>query len=300
MTDPTPDLARPPGTALVTGANTGIGRIVALRLAAAGWRLLLAGRSAARTQATLDEIARLPGASPARFLELDLGDLGSVAGCAAAALSAAPRLELLIANAGVAGTRGLCASGFELAFGVNHVGHFALCLALWPALAAAPGARLVVVASRAHRRLGRWTLDDVRRPTASLTGIPEYARSKLANILFAAEFARRARPHGVLAYSLHPGVLDTEIWRAMPGWLRALNKLRLGPAEDGATTTLHCALRASAGESGLYFAESRVEEPTATARDPALAADLWTRSLAWTGVADIPPPLSAGSAARSP
>lgn len=311
MTEPTPDPARAPGTALVTGANTGIGRLVALRLAEAGWRLLLAGRSAARTQATLDDIARLPGAPPPRFLELDLGDLGSVAGCAAAALEAAPRLDLLVANAGVAGARGLSASGFELAFGVNHVGHFALCLALWPALAAVPGARLVVVASRAHRRLARWTLDDVRRPTSSWTGIPEYARSKAANILFAAEFARRARPHGVLAYALHPGVLDTEIWRAMPGWLRALNRLRLGPAEDGAATTLHCALHAAPEQTGLYFAGARVEEPTATARDPALAADLWTRSLAWTGVADIPPPrqrpgapgaapLSAGSAARSP
>jgi NAD(P)-dependent dehydrogenase (short-subunit alcohol dehydrogenase family) len=167
-------------------------------------------------------------------------------------------------------------------------------------LAAAPDGRLVVVASRAHRRLARWTLDDVRRPTSSWTGIPEYARSKLANILFAAEFARRARPHGVLAYALHPGVLDTEIWRTMPGWLRALTRLRLRPAEDGAATTLHCALYATPGQTGLYFSDARVEEPTAMARDPRLAAELWNRSLDWTGVADIVPPSMAASGARSP
>lgn len=195
-------------------------------------------------------------------------------------------LHLLINNAGVAGTRGLTASGFEHAFGVNHIGHFALTPFLWPALRKAGHARVVNVASRAHLWAGRWDWDQLRQPTRSWTDAPEHARSKLANVLFSAELARRARHTGVSSFALHPGVVSTDIWRRLPAPLRMLNRLRLIDARAGAQTTLHCALHASPQQSGLYFAACGVAEAGKLAGDPAMARELWTRSLRWLAMTD--------------
>jgi NAD(P)-dependent dehydrogenase (short-subunit alcohol dehydrogenase family)/pimeloyl-ACP methyl ester carboxylesterase len=273
-------------TALVTGANSGIGRETALALAAQGWHLVLAGRSWPRTQPVLDAIAALPGAPSARFLPLALDDLVSVRQASEAFLALGSPLDLLINNAGVAGTRGLTASGFEHAFGVNHIGHFALTLMLWPALRAAGHARVINVASRAHRWAGRWDWDQLRQPTRSWSGAPEYARSKLANVLFSAELARRARHTGISSFAVHPGVVHTDIWRRLPGPLRTLNRLRLIDARAGAQTSLHCALRASPQQSGLYFADCAPARTSKLGDDPVMARELWARSLRWLAMAD--------------
>jgi retinol dehydrogenase-12 len=275
--------------ALITGASSGIGRETALDLASRGWVLVLAGRSHARIRPVLDAIAALPHAAPARFLDLELDDLQSVRVAAAHFLELGWPLDLLVNNAGVAGERGLTRSGFEYAFGVNHIGHFALTLHLWPALRAAGQARVVTVASRAHRWVWHWNWEKLRQPTRSWTGVGEYARSKLANVLFSVELARRAKGSGVSSYSLHPGVVDTEIWRRLPRPLRALNRLRLVDARTGARTTLHCALHASPRESGRYFADCRAAEVDPLADDPQLARALWERSLDWTGLDDVLP-----------
>jgi NAD(P)-dependent dehydrogenase (short-subunit alcohol dehydrogenase family)/pimeloyl-ACP methyl ester carboxylesterase len=275
--------------ALITGASSGIGRETALELARRGWVLVLAGRSQARVSPVLDAIATLPHAPPPRFLPLELDDLQSVRVAAAHFLELGWPLDLLVNNAGVAGERGLTRSGFEYAFGVNHIGHFALTLHLWPALIAARQARVVTVASRAHRWVWHWNWERLRQPTRSWTGVEEYARSKLANVLFSVELARRAGGLGVSSYSLHPGVVDTEIWRRLPRPLRAFNRLRLIDARMGARTTLHCALHASARESGQYFADGRPAEADPLATDPQLARALWERSLEWTGLDDVLP-----------
>jgi retinol dehydrogenase-12 len=275
--------------ALITGASSGIGRETALDLASRGWLLVLAGRSQARIRPVLDDIAALPHAPPARFLDLELDDLQSVRVAAAHFLELGWPLHLLVNNAGVAGERGLTRSGFEYAFGVNHIGHFALTLHLWPALMAAGQARVVTVASRAHRWVWHWNWEKLRQPTRSWTGVGEYARSKLANVLFSVELARRAKGSGVCSFSLHPGVVDTEIWRRLPRPPRALNRLRLVDARTGARTTLHCALHASPRESGRYFADSRATEVDPLANDPQLARALWERSLEWTGLEDVLP-----------
>ncbi|RTL41926.1 MAG: SDR family oxidoreductase [Rhodocyclaceae bacterium] len=273
--------------ALVTGASTGIGRVTARQLALQGAHVYLACRSEARTRPVIEEIQRLTGRAAAEWLELDLADTRSIRACAARILSTGQPLHLLINNAGLAGARGLTRDGFEMAFGVNHLGHFLLTDLLLERLKASAPARIVTVASRAHRRAPAvidWNA--VQKPTRSLTGVREYAVSKLANVLFSAELARRLGGSGISTYALHPGVVDTEVWRAVPRPLRPLLKLRgLLTPEEGALTTLHCAVYAPASESGLYYAQSAVTTPADRARDFRLAAELWRRSEEW--VADI-------------
>ena len=268
--------------ALITGANVGIGRVTAIELAKAGYRVIIAGRSLARTQPILDDIQALPGSLPALFLPLDLSSMNSVRACAEAFAALQLPLHLLVNNAGVAGARGLTIDGFEMTFGVNHVGHFLLTQLLLPHLIAAAPARVVTVASRAHKRTSGINWEDVRRPTRSITGIREYANSKLANLLFSAELAKRLQGTQVSTYSLHPGVVDTEIWRALPTWARPLLRLRgLLTAEEGARTTLHCALHAPQTETGLYYADCHPTAPAALGQNAELARALWERSEAW-------------------
>jgi NAD(P)-dependent dehydrogenase (short-subunit alcohol dehydrogenase family) len=268
--------------ALITGANVGIGRVTAIELAKAGYRVVIAGRSLARTQPILDDIQALPGSLPALFLPLDLSSMNSVRACAEAFAALQLPLHLLVNNAGVAGARGLTIDGFEMTFGVNHVGHFLLTQLLLPHLIAAAPARVVTVASRAHKRTSGIDWEDVRRPTRSITGIREYANSKLANLLFSAELAKRLQGTQVSTYSLHPGVVDTEIWRALPTWARPLLRLRgLLTAEEGARTTLHCALHAPQTETGLYYADCHPTAPAALGQNAELARALWERSEAW-------------------
>lgn len=271
-------------TALITGANVGIGRATAMDLARKGYRLFLAGRSLERTQVVIDEITEITGRTDAAtFLHLDLSDLRSVKKCAETFLDFALPLHLLINNAGLAGAKGVSAQGFELAFGVNHLGHFLLTQLLRERLQSSAPARVVTVASRAHR-LARdgisWHL--LQSPTRSFTGTQEYAQSKLANILFSAQLSKKLMNTGVTTYSLHPGVVDTEVWREVPRFLRPVLKLRkmLTP-EQGAETALYCALRAPSQETGLYYDSCQIKKPTHHALDEEQAIQLWDRSLQW-------------------
>jgi len=268
--------------ALITGANVGIGRVTAIELAKAGYRVIIAGRSLARTQPILDAIQALPGNRPALFLPLDLSSLSAGRACAAEFAALNLPLHLLVNNAGVAGARGLTIDGFEMTFGVNHIGHFLLTQLMLPHLIASAPSRVVTVSSRAHKRTTGIGWEDIRRPTRSITGIREYANSKLANLLFSAELGKRLEGTQVSTYSLHPGVVDTEIWRALPNWARPLLRLRgLLTAEEGARTTLHCALHAPQSETGLYYADCQTTAPTPLGQDTELARALWERSEAW-------------------
>lgn len=270
--------------ALVTGANTGIGRVTAVELAKLGAQVFLACRSAERTQAVIDEIRAQPGAGSAEFLPLELGDFASIRHCAQTFLARGLPLHLLINNAGLAGARGATKGGFELAFGVNHLGHFLLTQLLLERVKASAPARIVTVASKAHYRARGFDWQALRQPTRTLTGLPEYGVSKLANVLFSAELGRRLAGSGVTTYSLHPGVVATDVWRSVPwpfGWLM---KLALISAEQGAQTTLHCATAASAAaETGLYYDKCRPKWPSRVAQDAALATSLWERSEEWVG-----------------
>jgi NAD(P)-dependent dehydrogenase (short-subunit alcohol dehydrogenase family) len=276
--------AQAPRVALITGANTGIGRVTARVLAQQGVHVFVACRSAQRTQALLEEIHAVAPAAKVEWLPLDLQDFKSIRACAQAFLSRGLPLHLLINNAGIAGARGITAQGFELAFGVNHLGHFLLTQLLLQRLQHSAPARIVTVASRAHHRVPGIAWQAVCQPTASVSGIAEYGVSKLANVLFSAELGRRLVGTGVTTYALHPGVVATDVWRALPWPLADLLKLFLVSPEKGAATTLYCANDAGVdAQSGLYYDACRTKTPSRAARDPALAAELWRRSEDWVG-----------------
>ena len=275
--------ARGGQVAIVTGANAGIGRVTAIELAKRGFHVFLACRSSEKTRPVLDTIASEAPRAKAEFLELDLGDLASVRGAAEQFLRRDLPLPLLVNNAGLGGHRGLSASGFELTFGVNHIGHFLFTNLLLDRIRQSDRARIVTVASRAHYRSRGIDFEAVRKTTRSATGMPEYDTSKLANVLFSAELGRRLAGSNVTTYSLHPGVVASDIWRRIPAPARWLIKLFMISSEEGAKTTLYCATSSEVGnETSLYYDTCRPKRPSALAQDERLAAELWRRSEDWT------------------
>ena len=269
-------------TFLITGANTGIGLATATGLAERGGRVFVACRSAEKGRAAVAGISAETGNDAVAFLPLDLSDLASVRACADEFLGRGEPLHVLINNAGVGGARGLTKDGFELTFGINHLGHFALTAALLDRLAASAPARVVTVSSDAHYQAPGIDFEAVRRPTASRTGLREYAVSKLGNVLFSQELARRAGERGITTYALHPGVVASDIWRRIPWPIRQLMKLRMLSTEQGAATSLYCATAPElAGVSGRFYEDCRERSPSAVAT-PDLAGALWEHSEAWT------------------
>jgi NAD(P)-dependent dehydrogenase (short-subunit alcohol dehydrogenase family) len=287
-------------TAVVTGANSGLGRATARALAAAGAQVVLACRDTAKGEEAAEEIrGRTPGASV--IVEpLDLASLDSVRECAERLLSGCESLDLLINNAGVMapGERLETADGFELQLGVNHLGHFALTLLLLPRMAGRKGARVVTVSSAAHR-IGKIRFEDLQ----SERGYGRwrcYSQSKLANVLFARELDIRLREAGsdVSSLAAHPGYAATNLQSAAaPAIDRAVmavsNLLLAQSAEMGALPQLYAAT-APGLEGGLFigpdgFEEQRghpkVVQPAMRGCDPAAAALLWEVSEELTEVA---------------
>jgi NAD(P)-dependent dehydrogenase (short-subunit alcohol dehydrogenase family) len=268
-------------TFLVTGANAGIGYATATDLARRGGRVHIACRSPAKGAAAVAAIAAQTGSAELGYLHLDLADLASVRQTAQAFLALGEPLHVLINNAGVGGQRGITADGFELHFGVNHLGHFALTQALLPLLLAHGPARIVNVSSDAHYRVKDIDFRALRRRTKSITGLPEYAVSKLSNVLFTQELARRLDRAAVTAYALHPGVVASEIWRRVPWPARQIMTRRMLTTEQGARCTLYCATSPEvASASGAFYDNCRETEP-GQAATPELAAALWEYSQTW-------------------
>jgi NAD(P)-dependent dehydrogenase (short-subunit alcohol dehydrogenase family) len=268
-------------TFLVTGGNTGIGYATVAALAARGARVHVACRSEEKGQRAVASVVAATGNEAVFYLPLDLADLASVRSCAKAFIALGEPLHVLINNAGVGGQRGLTKDGFELAFGVNHLGHFALTTALLGTLTASAPARVVTVASDAHYQAKGVDFEAVRRPTAMM-GLREYAVSKLCNVLFSAELARRTGGRGVTTYALHPGVVASDIWRQVPWPVRPLIKLRMLSPEQGAQTSLFCATSGEvAGETGRFYDRCAPREPSRHAT-PDLARQLWEHSETWT------------------
>jgi len=294
-------------TALVTGANSGIGYQAALELARHGAHVLLGCRSVAKGQ---DALARLlkaaPGAS-AEVVELDMASLASIRAFAAAFAARGWALDILVNNAGVMAlpTRELTADGFERQFGTNHLGHFALTGLLMPALLKAAAPRVVTVASLAHRT-GKIVFDNLQSEKKYVPW-DAYNASKLANILFAKELQRRAQAAGskLLSIPVHPGVATTSILENGPGLkdvkarlVKLLAPFLFQSDEAGALPTLYAATSPDA-KGGEYigpdgFMEFKgapvVVQPKPQALDEATAKKLWSVSEELTGV--VYPPLN--------
>jgi retinol dehydrogenase 12 len=271
-------------TFLVTGGNTGIGLAAARDFARRGGQVYLACRSREKAAAAAASIAAETGRDAARFLELDLANLSSVRRCAAEFLALGQELHVLLNNAGVAGRRGLTRDGFELTFGVNHLGHFALTAALLDCLAASAPARVVTVSSDAHYQATGIDFGALRRRTRSITGLPEYAVSKLGNVLFSQELARRTAGRGITTYALHPGVIASDIWRRVPWPVRPLLTRRMATTDEGARTPVYCATSPEvAAATGRFYIDCHERDPNPVAT-PELAGLLWEHSEEWAGV----------------
>jgi NAD(P)-dependent dehydrogenase (short-subunit alcohol dehydrogenase family) len=271
-------------TFLVTGANTGIGKATAEALAGRGASVYVASRSRDKGDAAVAAIKAATGSDSVFFLALDLADLESVRSCAEGFLARGEPLHVLVNNAGVAGARGLTKQGFELMFGVNHLGPFLLTQLLLDRLVASAPARVVTVSSDSHYSARGIDFEAVRRPARGITGLGEYAVSKLCNVLFSQELARRTAGTGVHSYALHPGVVASDIWRRVPWPVRPLVTRRMLTADQGAQTSLYCATSASvAADSGLFYDKCALREASEVAT-PELGRALWERSEAWTTV----------------
>ena len=261
--------------AMVTGVSSGIGTATATAFARLGYHVVAAGRSEERTEPVVGQI-RANGGS-AEFLDLDLASLDSAREAAHRFLATGRTLDVLVDNAGVGGVRGITNDGFEIHFGVNHIGHFMLTRHLEPAFR--KGSRIVVVSSEVHRRATGIDWERVQKKSRSIAGFTEYGISKLCNILFARRLAQLHPEWNT--YSLHPGTVDTNIF---PAFARPFFRNRLTP-EEGAETSIWCATAPDiSDQSGLYYSRKRVWEPSATALDDDLARELWDRSERWCGL----------------
>ena len=269
-------------TFLVTGANAGIGLATATDLARRGGRVHVACRSKAKGEAAVAAIALQTGSDQVRLHQLDLANLASVKESARAFIALGEPLHVLINNAGLAGQRGVTSDGFEIQFGVNHLGHFAFTRELLPLLKDSGNARVVTVASDAHYQAKGIDFDVLQSKTKSLIGMREYSVSKLCNVLFTLELAGRLTGSDVTAYSLHPGVVASQIWRRVPPPFRQIITSRMLTIEEGARTSLYCATSDEVtGDSGKYFEKSKVTEPSKLVTAE-LAAKLWDYSEKWT------------------
>jgi retinol dehydrogenase 12 len=272
-------------TFIVTGANTGIGKVTANELARRGAHVILACRSKAKTDPVLEEIKRTTGNDKVEFVPLDLADQKSVRACAEAILARNIPIHALINNAGLV-TRGRTKEGFELIFGVNHLGHYLLTRLLLDRIKETKGARIVNVTSAAHYRAKAIDWAAVQETTKTVTGFPEYTVSKLANVLFTKELARRIEGSGVTTYAVHPGGVATDVWRRIPKPFRWIMNLRLISPEEGAKSTLRAATDpALASDNGRYYHRNGSERrPSEVSDDAELAATLWQKSAEWTGL----------------
>lgn len=261
---------------MVTGPSSGIGRATALDLGRRGFHIIAAGRSKERTMPVVGRIEADGGS--AEFLPLDLSSLESSRQAARFFEETGRKLDVLINNAAVGGTRGITPDGFEINFGVNHLGHFMLTHHLRRTFN--PGSRIVVISSEMHRRASGVDFDRVRRRSRSIAGLSEYAVSKLANILFARRLAE-LQPDW-RTYAVHPGLADTNIF---PRGSRLFFRNRRSPKE-AARTGVWCATAPEpADESGRYYSNCAEREPSSVALDDDLARELWIRSERWCGVA---------------
>jgi len=271
--------------ALVTGGNSGIGFEVVNRLAQAGIEVVLVARDPRRGEEALADLKARTGSSAISLLVCDLSSMADVRGLAASFRARHDRLDILVNNAGLASReRRVTAEGLEWTFAANYLGHFLLTNLLLDVLRKSAPARVVNVSSAAHRA-GTIDLDNLQFEKGGYSVTRAYGRSKLAQILFTRELARRLDGSGVTVNAAHPGAVATGIWTKtrLPWYVQApiaiaKTLFMLTPAQ-GADRVVYLATSPDVeGRTGGYYEKNRHVDPSSTARDPALAARLWEAS----------------------
>jgi NAD(P)-dependent dehydrogenase (short-subunit alcohol dehydrogenase family) len=270
-------------TVVVTGGNSGIGLETAVALGLMGARVLITARSAERGKAAAATIAgRLGGRGSVELVLFDLADLSSVRQGAADILSRCPRLDVLVNNAGLTlSERQETVDGYEATFAINHLGPFLLTRLLLPRLQESAPSRIVNVASTAHNQARRGIPFDDLQSTGRYATMRVYGVSKLANILFTNELARRLEGTGVTANSLHPGTVrtgfggDGDVKGLFALGIKIGGPLFLSPAKGARTSVYLASSPEVATVSGQYFARCRPKTPKPQARDLEAARRLW-------------------------
>lgn len=274
-------------TIVVTGANAGIGRATARALAGMGATVVLAVRDLERGEDARADIERTTGNPNVEVRQLDLASLASVRRFATSYAESHEQLHVLINNAGlILDQRRTTEDGFEMTFGVNHLGHFALTNLLLPVLQASAPARVINVSSVAHRFAVRGLDRTDLHSERAYRAFGVYGRSKLANILFTQELARRLEGTGVTANSLHPGNVHSNLASdgdagALSWWMRTFGPYVLMTPEKGARTSVKLASSsepAVASSTGGYWSHRRRWRPSRAARSEEAARWLWSES----------------------
>uniref|UniRef100_A0A8D8W949 Retinol dehydrogenase 14 n=1 Tax=Cacopsylla melanoneura TaxID=428564 RepID=A0A8D8W949_9HEMI len=290
-------------TVIITGCNTGIGKVTAQTLYGIGAKVIMACRDVEKAESTATEIRQHPVADPEKphgevlVKKLDLASFKSIRECAQEINQSESSIHMLINNAGVM----MCPKdqtedGFELQFGTNHLGHFLFTLLLLPKIIKSAPAKIINLSSLAHER-GVINFDDVNGEK-TYSSIKQYQQSKLANVLFTKELAERLEGKNVNVYAVHPGIVKTELGRYMDDTYftgaRFLARIVFGwwmkTPEQGAQTTLYCALdETAAKETGLYYSDCKVAKSAPLTHDKELSKKLWTESIKWTKLEDYDP-----------
>jgi len=290
---------------LVTGATNGIGLEAARSLARQGDKVVLVGRDAAKTARCLADVrASAPGAEVSSLL-CDFSRQKEVRRLAEEVLRRFDRLDVLVNNAGtVFKNRTLTEDGIEATFAVNHLGYFLLTQLLLERIVQSAPARIVNVASIAHRR-ATMDFDDLFYERG-YSLVKAYGRSKLGNVLYTRLLAQKLAGTGVMVNSLHPGAVDTGIWSAAPAWTKPLiailRRFAFISAEEGGRRIVQLVAGPElSGTTGQYFENGRIVDPAPRARDDALARRLWQESERLTGLkpgaqeTDAAKPVAAGT-----
>ena len=278
---------------VITGANSGIGKAAATEMARMGARVVMVCRSRERARQALVEICQDSGSSTVDLLIADLSVQSQIRSLGARIRDNYPQVDVLINNAGLyRAKREVTEDGLEMTFAVNHLAYFLLTLELLDTLKDSAPSRIINVSSAAHARA---TMDfDDLQSEKKYRGSRAYRRSKLANLLFTFELARRLEGTGVTANALHPGLVNTRFGRPGNGLLSTLFKVGrpiLLSSEEGARTTVHLASSPELdGTSGLYFEKEKPATSSKASLDIEAAQRLWTESLALTGFQEDPLP----------
>ncbi len=268
-------------TVVATGATSGIGEAAILALAAMGARIVFVARDEGRARSTMRKLqAKAPGLEHRVHLA-DLSSMAEARRVGAAIAASEPRVDALVNNAGAMfGERRVTPEGLELTFALNHMAYFVLTQALREKLAASAPARIVSTASDAHQGASL-DFDDLQS-AKGYSGFKVYGRSKLANILFTRELARRLAGTGVTANCLHPGFVATRFGRSSGGLVGRLfpliQTLAITPEQGGDTVIYLASSPDVANVTGQYFVKRKAAEPSAAARDDAAAKRLWEAS----------------------